>query len=82
MNKPKVVIRTNWNVAAAGGLLLGLLYAPDAWAYIDPGAGSYVFQLLIAFFVSAAFVLKTYWRRLWDGLRGLFKGKAKHDERP
>lgn len=32
--------------------------------YLDPGSGSYIFQLLIAALFGALFLLKVYWRRL------------------
>ena len=34
------------------------------FAYIDPGAGSYIIQIIIAGSLTIAFVLKTQWRRL------------------
>jgi len=33
-------------------------------AYVDPGTGSYLIQLLIASILGSFFVLKTYWRKL------------------
>lgn len=33
-------------------------------AYVDPGTGSYLIQLLIASILGSLFVLKTYWRKL------------------
>ena len=55
--------------------------ALDAFAYIDPTTGSYIFQAIITIVLTAAFVLKSYWQRLramflWrrkggkDGTRG------------
>jgi hypothetical protein len=41
-----------------------LLLASSAEAYIDPGTGSYVFQMAIAGLVTAGFLLKVWWRRL------------------
>jgi hypothetical protein len=43
--------------------VLGLL-APPAHAYLDPGTGSYVFQMVAAAVVSAGFVVRAYWHRL------------------
>jgi len=34
------------------------------FAYIDPGAGSYIIQIIIAGSLTIAFLLKTQWRRL------------------
>ncbi len=33
----------------------------DAWAYIDPGAGSYLFQLAIAGGLAGVYTLRRYW---------------------
>lgn len=33
-------------------------------AYIDPGTGSYLVQLLIATILGGLFALKTYWRKI------------------
>jgi hypothetical protein len=53
----------------AAGLTLVLLavsfLAPQpALAYLDPGAGSMVFQWIIAGFVGSAFALRIMWRRI------------------
>jgi hypothetical protein len=47
----------------------------DAYAYLDPGTGSYVLQIVIAGIVSALFTIKMFWRRLVDFFSNLFKGK-------
>lgn len=45
--------------------LVGLLGSvEDAHAYLDPGTGSYVFQMVIAVLLSAAFTIKHFWYRL------------------
>jgi hypothetical protein len=56
-------------MALGAGFWLAL--APPAHAYIDPGTGSYVFQILIAAVVGAAFSIKLFWRRI----KGFFTGK-------
>ncbi len=38
-------------------------------AYIDPGAGSLVFQAVVAGAMAAGLTIKVYWRRF----RGLFR---------
>jgi hypothetical protein len=52
--------------------LLSLLAAvPSAHAgYLDPGAGSYMLQLLIASLVGALYTLKLYYHRIRAYLRG------------
>jgi hypothetical protein len=39
-------------------------------AYIDPGSGSYFFQLLIGGLLGAAVAVKLLWRRVWAFLTG------------
>jgi hypothetical protein len=43
-----------------------LLFASTqvAQAYVDPGTGSYVIQILIAALAGAAFAVKIYWRKI------------------
>jgi hypothetical protein len=41
-----------------------LLLSRPAEAYLDPGTGSYVFQMVAAALVSVAFVIRTYWHRI------------------
>jgi len=47
-------------------ILLPVLLPGDALAYLDPGSGSFVFQILISALLGAAVVLKTSWRRIRD----------------
>jgi hypothetical protein len=43
--------------------------------YLDPGSGSYIFQLIIAALVGGLFLIKVYWRRIRRYLHGcLAKG--------
>jgi len=41
------------------------------FAYLDPGSGSFILQLIIAGFAGLMFVLRGYWSRLL----GLFKNR-------
>jgi len=42
-------------------------------AYLDPGTGSFVFQMIIAGFVGALYTIKTYWRNI----KKIFKKDSK-----
>jgi hypothetical protein len=53
--------------AVVAAACLSLLAAPSE-AYLDPGTGSYVFQMVAAALVSVGFLARAYWHRL----RGLF----------
>jgi hypothetical protein len=41
-----------------------VLFSQTAYAYIDPGTGSYIFQLAIAGILGGLFFIKTSWRRI------------------
>lgn len=47
------------------------LHAPRA--YLDPGSGSFILQILIAAFVGGAFVIKAYWRKITSFVARIFK---------
>jgi hypothetical protein len=54
-------------------LLAVLLFAATAaHAYVDPGTGSYLFQVLLAAFLGSLFTLKSVLRRL----RAYFAGRS------
>jgi hypothetical protein len=46
------------------GVLLLLTWPQSAHAYLDPGTGSYVLQLIIAGLVGGALGVKIYWKRI------------------
>lgn len=41
-------------------------------AYLDPGSGSFILQLLLAALVGGAFIIKTYWKRIIGFFRKRF----------
>jgi hypothetical protein len=55
--------------------LLHLASAPAAYAYLDPGTGSYIFQILIAAVVGVGFLVKVYWGKI----KSLFTGRSSED---
>ena len=66
----------------AGGLFVVLLVAlllsamsRDADAYMDPGTGAYIFQMLIAGLVGASFALKIFWKQI----KAFFSGRGPRD---
>lgn len=44
--------------------LLALVLPRDAYAYLDPGAGSMVVQAVVAGLAAAAYLLRSYVRRI------------------
>ena len=58
-----------------------LILTHDAFAYIDPGTGSYFLQLLIAGLLGAFFAIKIFWKNIKASLSNLFsKGEKKKDD--
>lgn len=45
-------------------VLLHLSFTSFVHAYLDPGTGSYLFQLLIAGLVGLLFAIKVYWGKI------------------
>lgn len=50
-------------------------FESSALAYLDPGTGSMVLQLLLGGIAGAVVILKLYWRRFV----GLFRGNAREE---
>jgi hypothetical protein len=70
------MMRTHaWRILATGLVLGGGLLAGNAAAYIDPGTGSYVLQIAIAFAVGLAFSIKVFWKKIAAFLRKTFGAK-------
>lgn len=59
---------------------LGILFsavaiaAPQALAYLDPGTGSMIIQILIGFLAGVALFFKNFWLKLFR------RNKVSHDE--
>ena len=56
--------------------VLALIFPPNTRAYLDPGTGSYVLQIIIAGLLGVSFTLKLYWGKI----KNLFS-KNKADEK-
>jgi hypothetical protein len=50
--------------------IVGPIAPGVAHAYLDPGTGSAVLQIVIATLMGALFLTKTYWRKLVTFFRG------------
>jgi len=59
-----------------------LLTSKNAYAYIDPGSGSYMLQLLIAGLVGLSFTIKSFWKniRMYFSARFGKKEKQKQEQ--
>ena len=45
-------------------ILVSFLSPKSAYAYLDPGTGSYLFQIIIAFLAGSIFAIKLYWTKI------------------
>ena len=56
--------------------VLVLLAPSDAEAYLDPGTGSLVAQLFLGGIAGASVLLRLYWSKVVDLVRGRKAGKS------
>ncbi len=61
--------------------LIVLLAAKPAYAYIDPGTGSMILQLLLGGVAGALMVLKLYFRKIRSFFAGLLGRQAQDENR-
>lgn len=57
-----------------------VLFPPQAHAYLDPGTGSYIIQVLAAVIFAGLFVLKTWWTQVKYFVSKLF-GRGKETKK-
>ncbi len=57
-------------------LFLLLITAQNAYAYLDPGTGSYILQILIASLVGATFAVKIFWQKIMTSLKRMLSKNA------
>ncbi len=57
------LVKNLMNSVILVGLVL-LILTRDAHAYLDPGTGSYIFQLVIAGILGASLAIKIYWGKI------------------
>ena len=63
------------NFLAISITLIVFGFENSAQAYLDPGTGSMVLQLLLGGIAGAVVILKLYWRRFV----GLFRGNSREE---
>jgi hypothetical protein len=59
-------------------IYFGVVTVPAAHAYIDPGSGSFIFQVLIGGLLAAGVALKTFWGRI----ASLFSRRGSRERAP
>jgi len=49
-------------------------------AYLDPGSGSFILQLLLAALVGGLFIIKSYWKKIAGFFRKLLSRADQSEE--
>lgn len=57
---------------AVAGIAALMAFPSTSHAYLDPGSGSYIIQIIIAGFVAGSFAIKMYWRKIKAFLQSFF----------
>lgn len=58
-------------------IALLLLFAPAAWAYLDPASGSMILQVILGGIAGLAVTIKLFWHRILG-----FFGRSRRDDEP
>jgi len=61
-------------------ILFSVIYPREVHAYIDPGTGSMMVQVLIGVLVGVLFALKMSWKRIKTFFKGLFSNGSKNEK--
>lgn len=56
------------------------LFSTPAHAYIDPGTGGMLLQLLLGGVAGALVIVKLYWYRIKEGVQRIFGGGTEPDQ--
>lgn len=76
MNRPAFLL-------TVGLVTLFMALERPAHAYLDPGSGSMVIQMVVAAVAGALLSLRMFWGRLKVGVLSLFaRGEAESEEKP
>lgn len=60
-------------------LIFYLIFPHVAYAYIDPGSGSYILQVILAVLAGLAISIRTYWTKLKVFFVNLFSRKSNEE---
>lgn len=60
--------------------LFHLIFPQKAYAYLDPGTGSYILQLIIAVSLGGLFAVKLFWNRIKIFFKNLFSRGKKREK--
>lgn len=75
------MLKNAMSLLLCGGIML--TFTSEAHAYIDPGTGSYIIQILFGLFLGFSLLIKSYWRNIVIFAKRMFshdKNSEKNDE--
>jgi flagellar biosynthesis protein FliQ len=58
-------------------ILVQVIFIPKAYAYLDPGTGSYILQVIMAAVVGGLFITKLFWNKMKAFLNNIFDREKK-----
>lgn len=72
------MLQNNWYRIFTLFFIITVVTAAPAFAYLDPGSGSYFVQMLIAGMAGGAYIVKIYYTRILLFFKSVFGGKSKN----
>lgn len=73
MNSKKKITRLRITIITF--VLVSLLFPQNAYAYLDPGTGSLIIQILIAGFLGVSYYIKVNWKKVKNYFAKFFSDK-------
>ena len=55
--------------------MITMVFPSEIYAYLDPGSGSYILQILMGTLLGASYLVKVY----WDKIKSFFSGKRANE---
>lgn len=52
--------------------LICTIFLEKAYAYLDPGTGSYLLQMVVAGLIGGLFAIKVFWKKIKSFFKNLF----------
>ncbi len=67
--------KTKWIIGTLGLIVIFMItFQPHAYAYLDPGSGSFFIQMVLAGLLSISFMFKNFWKKVKAFIAKFFSG--------
>lgn len=75
--------KIKWIIGTLGLVAVFMItFQPHAYAYLDPGSGSFFIQMLLAGLLGASFMLKNFWKKVKEFIAKIFSGGKGSGKKP